>query len=249
MKPLKISAVSYLNTFPFVYGLQQSGLLKDFSLEMDVPSVCAAKLKSGEVDIALVPVGAIIDFDYVNFVSDYCIGARNEVRTVLLLSQKPLAQISKIHLDFDSRTSVTLARVLAASFWKISPGWENTKFSPGIFEDHEAIVAIGDKTFELAGKYAYRYDLATEWIRYTSLPFVFAAWLSVKKQSEKRMAELNKALLFGIEHKKETLQYFYDKLPTSFEDALSYLENNISYELDLPKKKGLEKFLELQQKL
>ena len=249
MEPLKISAVSYLNTFPFVYGLRESGLLENFSLQLDVPSVCASKLKSGAVDIALVPVGAIIDFEFVRFVSDYCIGANNEVRTVLLLSHKPLEQISRIHLDFDSRTSVMLVRVLAASFWKITPEWENTRFTQEIFDDHEAVVAIGDKTFELADKYAFRYDLAAEWIRFTSLPFVFAAWLSVKEQPQERIADLNRALSFGINHLKETLFYFKDKLPTSFEDALSYLENNISYQLDLSKKKGLEKFLQLQQKL
>lgn len=248
MKPLRISAVSYLNTFPFVYGLTESGILKDFTLELDVPSVCAAKLKNGEVDIALVPVGAIRDFDFVRFVSEYCIGATNEVRTVLLLSKKPLKEIQEICLDFDSRTSVILARVLAKSYWKINPEWKDIKQS-GLNTGHEAIVAIGDKTFELKKKYPYHYDLATEWIAYTSLPFVFAAWLSVKKQSAKKIADLNKALSYGIGHKKDCIDFFKDRLPTSYEDALSYLENNISYDLDQSKKRGLEKFLKLQQKL
>ena len=63
MEPLRISAVSYLNTFPFVYGLKQSGLLTNFDLSLDVPSMCAEKLKNGQADIALVPVGALPEID------------------------------------------------------------------------------------------------------------------------------------------------------------------------------------------
>ena len=77
---LKISAVSYLNTYPFVYGLQQSGLLDKFKLELDVPSVCASKLKNNQADIALVPVGALPDFDQYELTSCYCIGAVNQVK-------------------------------------------------------------------------------------------------------------------------------------------------------------------------
>ena len=62
MELIKISAVSYLNTFPFVLGIKTSGELDDIELQLDVPSICAEKLKAGIVDLALVPAGALPDF-------------------------------------------------------------------------------------------------------------------------------------------------------------------------------------------
>jgi chorismate dehydratase len=107
----------------------------------------------------------------------------------------------------------------------------------------EAIVAIGDKTFELVKKYPYCYDLAGEWIKFTSLPFVFAAWVSNKSIPEDLRRALNNALEFGVNHIKETLEYFRDRLPAD-EDCQSYLEKNISFFLDDEKKKGLNLFLD-----
>lgn len=243
MELFKISAVSYLNTFPFVYGIQRSGLLRDYRLDLDIPSLCAEKLKNGEVDVALIPVGALNDLASYEFVTDFCIGAVNSVKTVLLLSHKPLSEIREIGLDYDSRTSVQLVKVLAKHHWKIDPLWKN--LMPGqALQDHglEAIVAIGDKTFDLVKKYPYCYDLAEEWIRLTSLPFVFAAWVTTKKLSEALQTDLNRALEYGINHIKETLEFFKDKLPAG-EDCQSYLEQNISYSFDERKKEGLQLFL------
>lgn len=249
MNPVKISAVSYLNTYPFVYGLLHSGLMDNFRLELDVPAVCAAKLKNGDADIALIPVGAITDFDYVNFVSEYCIAAENEVRTVLLLSKSPLKQIKKIHLDPHSRTSVKLARVLSEKYWKINPVWEDIRSWSEPLDEVEAVVAIGDKTFMLRNEFPYVFDLAEEWIKFTSLPFVFAAWLSVEKQPASVVNQLNSALKYGVEHIEETIRFFNDKLPTTIDDAMLYLQQNISYNFDLKKKKGLEKFLGLSGRI
>jgi chorismate dehydratase len=205
--------------------------------------VCAEKLKNGEVDIALVPVGSIPEFENPVIISEFCIGAVGKVKTVLLLSQKPLQQIDNIFLDYDSRTSVQLVKVLAAKYWNIQPNWKDLK--PGQ-SDHpgqfESLVAIGDKTFELVSEYKYVYDLAEEWFLYTGLPFVFAVWLSKKTLPTVYLKQLNEALSYGLKHKAESLIYFKDKLPPCG-DCLSYLENNISFLFDVEKKKGMELFL------
>lgn len=244
MELLKISAVSYLNTFPFVFGLNQSGFLKNFSLELDVPSICAEKLKSGSVDVALVPVAALPEIDNFHYISDYCIGAVSDVKTVLLLSKVPLEQISCIFLDFDSRTSVNLIKVLAKNYWKIKPTWENLKSGEASTRHEiESLVAIGDKTFEMRTHFPYVYDLAGAWISHTGLPFVFAVWISRKKLPDDVLSQFALALTYGITHKKECIEYFRDKLPDC-DDCLSYLEHNISYDFDSKKKAGLEKFLD-----
>jgi chorismate dehydratase len=245
MNTLRISAVSYLNTIPFVYGILESGFLNNFKLELDVPSLCSKNLLADEVDIALVPVGAIPDFAQYHIVGNYCIGAVNKVRTVLLLSHVPMDRITKVHLDWDSRTSVQLVQVLAKKFWHIDPEW--IPLDPGGSEQggqQESLVAIGDKTFSLASRYEYIYDLADEWIKYTSLPFVFAVWMTKQKLPESILDNFNKALEYGVNHKEETIRFFMDKLLPGV-DPMDYLSNNISFAFDEAKKKGLELFLSM----
>jgi chorismate dehydratase len=103
-------------------------------------------------------------------------------------------------------------------------------------------VAIGDKTFGLVNQYKYVYDLAGEWIRFTSQPFVFAVWLRIKSVEQERLEALNEALAWGIARKADALEYFRDKLPPCG-DCLKYLEENISYDLDDKKKAGMKLFL------
>lgn len=245
MDLLRISAVSYLNTFPFVYGIQQSGILKDYRLDLDIPSICAEKLKRGLVDVALIPVGALNDLSTFEFVTEYCIGAVDTVKTVLLLSHKPLQEIREIGLDFDSRTSVQLVKILARNHWNIHPSWKNLLPGQASQENAaEALVAIGDKTFGLVKKFPYCYDLAEEWIQFTSLPFVFAAWVTTRQLPLPVRNNLNRALGYGVTHIRETLEFFKDRLPEG-EDCKSYLEKNISYSFDEPKKNGLTLFLNL----
>ncbi len=243
MECLRVSAVSYLNTFPFVYGLRESGIMHNIRLELDVPSVCAENFKAGKADIALVPAGALPELTDYKYVSDFCIGAVNPVRTVLLLSKKPLDQISKVYLDFDSRTSVELVKVLARHYWQINPEWKNLKSGQSSSgQDLESLVAIGDKTFEISHHFPYVYDLAEAWIDFTGLPFVFAVWISRSQITALVEEQFNRALLYGINHKRECLDYFIDKLPAGI-DCLSYLEDNISYKFDAKKKQGVERFL------
>jgi chorismate dehydratase len=249
MDLVKISAVSYLNTFPFVLGIKTSGELDDIELQLDVPSICAEKLKAGIVDLALIPAGALPDFDNPFFISDYCIGAENKVKTVLLLSHQPLDKITSIHLDFDSRSSVSLVQVLAKNYWKINPQW--VPLPPGRAqkpEDLESLVAIGDKTFQISADFPYVYDLAEEWVKFTGLPFVFACWISTKPLHEGFLAHFNRALAYGIDHIREVPEFFRNSIPKGV-DSIRYFEENISYTFDDKKKKGLELFLSLLKNL
>ncbi len=243
MKKIRITAVSYLNTFPFVYGLQQGPYARQFSLRLAVPSQCAVSLKEGSADIALIPAGALRDFGNPRILTRYCIGAEGPVRTVLLLSEVPLSQISLVALDFDSRTSVELVKVLARHYWKIKPQF--IPLEPGVLMTGgtriRSVVAIGDKTFELAPQYPYVYDLAAEWISFTALPFVFAVWAAAGPVDEETEAMLNESLQYGISHLEECVDFFRDRMPQCG-DCVAYLRNNISYLLDERKWDGMNLF-------
>ena len=238
---MRLSAVSYLNTKPFIYGLYKSSLSDYIELSLDIPSVCAQKLLDGSVDIALTPVAIIPELPQAYLVSDYCIGANGEVKTVCLYSEKPLPEIRRVFLDFHSRTSVMLTRILLEHYWKLTP--ELVPASPGFEQEIKGDTAgllIGDRTIGLDQKFPYVYDLGTAWTTWTSLPFVFAAWISVKPIKEDFTRQFNEALRMGLEHLPELMKI----LPTipNF-DLHSYYQNNISYELDQAKWKALQMYL------
>ena len=118
---VRVTAISYLNTIPFVYGLRNHPVSSRISLDFATPAQAAERLKSGLTDSSIVPVAAIPEVENARIISDYCIGADAEVASVLLCSGKPLEQIKQLKLDVDSRTSVLLARVMCENYWSISP--------------------------------------------------------------------------------------------------------------------------------
>jgi chorismate dehydratase len=242
MKPIRITAVSYYNTLPFIYGLTHSGLLSGFELSLDVPSECARKIITVEADLGLIPVGALPGIPDYKLISNFCIGADKEVKSVLLLANSALQDLKTIYLDTDSRTSVNLVKILAQNFWNIHPQWKSLKELNGNLSREEGIVLIGDKTFGLSSKYPYCYDLAGEWIKYTGLPFVFAAWITRKPLPARFESDFQSALAWGTDHREESV-IIAEKPHITEQELISYLKNDISYPLDARKLKGMELFL------
>ena len=108
----KLSVVSYLNTIPFIYGLKQYGLDKKLDISLDIPFACAEKLLSKKVDIGLVPIVVLKQLEDAQIISDYCIGANGAVDTVCLFSDVSFDAVEGILLDYQSRTSVELLKIL-----------------------------------------------------------------------------------------------------------------------------------------
>lgn len=249
MNLLRISAISYLNTVPFIYGIKESGFLSNYRLDFDVPSTCAEKLKSGATDVGIVPVAAIQEIPNARLAADYCIGAEGPVKSVILVSLSTLDKIHTIYLDPESRTSVQLVRVLASEYWKKNFIYE--KLTPAILQtlpEGTGAVIIGDKTFGMENVFPNIYDLAAEWIAFTGLPFVFACWISNGKLPESTRIQFNKALKFGIEHLDEAIRQVDPSLFPDL-DIVTYFTENISYPLDNQKKAGLERFLSYLKQL
>ena len=243
MEKIRMSAVSYLNTVPFTHGIRHSEIFKDVSLSLDIPSVCAQKLINKNVDLGLVPVAALLEIKDYFIVTDYCIGAEGPVQSVMLMSNVPLHEIKFIYLDYQSKTSVLLNRILAANFWKLNVEWLDSE--PGYeekIEGNTAAVIIGDRVFTNRNKYPYQYDLAEEWKKFTGLPFVFAVWASTSELSQDFIQLFNKALDFGLKNKTAALKEWKNEIPSDL-NAFDYLENSISYNLNDEKKKAMKLFL------
>src|SRR5215467_8843515 len=120
MGKIKIAAVTYLNTKPFVYGIHQSGLSKEVELILDYPAGIAEELQNGNADVALLPVAVIPEIQNAEIVTDYCIGCDGTVSSVCLYSDVPIEEAKEIFFDYQSRTSVELAKILLNDFWKLN---------------------------------------------------------------------------------------------------------------------------------
>ncbi len=246
MAPIRVGCVSYLNSKPFVEGLKNSGA--GFDISLDIPSVCASKLMDGTIDVGLVPVAVIPALNYHEIISPYCISADGPVRTVVLASQMPLHDIKKIFLDYQSLTSVNLAKILAQHFWDISPLWEKAQYGyENKIEGDTAGVIIGDRVFDNHHKFSYIYDLAEEWGKFTGKPFVFACWVANKPLSENIKEQFGELLKSGIEALPVVIKNESSNYPDrNIED---YFWHNIQFDLTDARKEGLELFLDYLKKI
>lgn len=233
-----------MNTKPLIYGVKQSSLMNEIELIEDYPSRIADMLLNDEIDVGLVPVAIIPKMREHYIVTDYCIGAEGVVATVSLFSDVPVDKIEKVLLDYQSRTSVNLARVLLKNFWKVQPSFEDAGED---FQKHitgsTAGVVIGDRAFEQRKKSAYDYDLALAWKQWTNLPFVFAAWVANKSLPMEFLKTFNQANAYGLQKLDEVVA----ENPYEGYDLAKYYSDNISYDLTDQKKEGLNKFLSLLQ--
>ncbi|MDB2675365.1 menaquinone biosynthesis protein [Flavobacteriales bacterium] len=240
---MKVCSVSYLNSIPFVYGLENSTL--DIHLSTAIPSECASKLLKKEVDIALVPVAVIPEMDYSKIISSFCISCDGPVQTVCLFSDCPLDEIDTIYLDYHSKTSNALVQILCREYWKITPKFIDSEHN---FEEkiggRTAGVIIGDRANAYRDSYDHIYDLCGEWKKYTSLPFVFACWVSNSPLNEEKELSFSNALAFGIDNLEEAIKSKSHLFDTKI-DKTNYLTKVINYHLDDDKRKSMQLFFKL----
>lgn len=245
---LTISCVSYANSVPYVYGLKKlvESHPNEVIFSLDNPAICADKIISGSVDIGLVPVAILEKLNFYRFIGEFGIAANGVVQTVLLLSNSPLQKINKIHLDYQSRTSVVLLKILCKFFWDIQP--EFVQSSPGYeqnISENEGGLVIGDRCFRIANTFKYQYDLSYEWKIFTQLPFVFATWVSNKSKVHPLEGELLNAFDFGVDNKMIALE---SRTDFAFSDLVSnYVSQIIIYRLTEKHFQAMKLFHSFQQ--
>ncbi|MEO0724955.1 MAG: menaquinone biosynthesis protein [Bacteroidota bacterium] len=242
MKKIRVTAVSYLNTKPLLYGLLTSPLAEEIDLSLNIPSECARKLRDGEVDLALTPVAILPELPEWHLASDYCIGAEGAVQTVNIYGEVPITEMEEIYLDHHSRTSVALTQVLMKKLWQTEPRY--LPATEGYIDDiteRRGGVVIGDRTIGLEGRFPFVYDLSEAWHTLTGLPFVFAAWVSTKPLPEDFVIAFSAAMKNGI----AAIPKLKLLLPSPHPDfdLAAYFTKYISYQLTADKRQALDQFL------
>jgi chorismate dehydratase len=242
LKKIKVGIVNYLNTAPLVYGLKNSSVIDEIELVPDYPANLANDLLEDSIDVGLVPVAVIPYLSQWWLIGDHCIGCEGPVASVCIFSDVPIEKTKKIILDYQSRTSAELARLLIRDYWKL-PHVDvinaTGDFQHEIHGDTAGLV-IGDRSFVQRKKSKYAYDLGDAWHRHTGLPFVFAAWISNKPLPADFIEKFNAANAFGASNISDVIASL--TINGGF-DLEEYFGKYISYTLDDRKRKALRAFL------
>jgi chorismate dehydratase len=240
-----VGAVSYLNTRPLLYGIENSPVVREISLVKEYPAKIADMLLADEIDIGLVPVAIIPLMKEYHINTRYCIGSDGPVASVCLFSDVPIEEIKTVLLDYQSRTSVMLAEILFERHWKHTPSFEAA--GPDFFKQingNTAAVVIGDRAIQLRASTPYVYDLGEAWKQMTDLPFVFAAWVSNKVLDPGWVERFDRANAFGLKNINKVVE----EEPEMEFDLTEYFTQNLSYDFDEKKQQGLNLFLNILTK-
>jgi len=221
--------VSYLNTKPLLYGLEHGQMSNEVELVLDYPANLVRLLQSNQIDIGLIPVGALPSLGDYHIISDYCIGTEGEVASVAVFSEVPMEEIDTVLLDYQSRTSVMLCKILFEKHWKKKVQFIDAKDESYIdnIRGNVAGLVIGDRALKIRDKFKFKFDLGLAWKEMTGLPFVFAVWVRKKEISGEFIPLFNEANGMGL----SKINLIIDYNNESIYPMDMYFRKNISYRL------------------
>jgi chorismate dehydratase len=247
MTKLRIASSIYLNSAPlcysFIYGEQKDRCLM---LPDAAPARCSDMLRDGAVDAALIPVIEYQRIDGINIARGACVASKKSVRSVVLASRVEIDKVRSVALDTSSRTSAALIQIILSRFYRIDPRYRPSppKIEEMLRADDAALI-IGDPAMLIDRSGLYVYDMAEEWRRHTGLPFVFAFW-AIRADSTAWPGEIEfiAARREGIAHIPQIARMYSKSLGLRREELISYLTENISYDLDEESFAGLKLYYE-----
>ena len=254
LPPVRVGAVAYLNTRPLVEGLAGA---PGIDLSFAVPSELARQLADGDLDVALLPTIELARIPGLVLLPGLGIECDGAVRSVLLVSRRPLSLVRRVALDPESRTSNALTQVLFHE--RFGDGNEGrVEFEPApagatlaeLLEDHDfdAAVRIGDKALgDPIPEGVEAHDLGAAWLEATGRPFVFAAWVArgtaATTTAPTNTAPTNTVPPSTLERLEEAYALGRSRIDAIAREhastrgidaavAASYLRDNIRFELD-----------------
>jgi chorismate dehydratase len=251
--PIRVGAVSYLNSKPLYYRLTE--FAPGVRLSMELPSRLADQLARGELDVALIPSveylrGAAAGY---RIVPGFAIAARGPVRSVKLYSRVPFDRIERLALDEGSRTSQALARVWLDAAHGVRPGRiEPLPMGLPMQESTaDAVLLIGDRAMKDPDQpFFARVDLAEAWVALTGLPFVFALWVARPGVDLGPLpAALARSRAEGLAHADRIAAESGPRLGLEVAACYDYLTRVLSYDLGKPELAGLRRFARMAAEL
>lgn len=221
----------------------------------NAPARSAELLAQDRVDAALVPVIAYQILDGIRLIPDVCVGAKERVRSVCLVTNGgDLENVRSVALDTSSQTSVALTKIIFREFLGFEPVWREARPDiDAMLADSDAALLIGDPALQLSAdsrlkapdsKLKY-FDLAELWKHHTGFGFVFAMWMTRKESIAINFAAARDE---GLAHLDEIIANYETDIRLGNDEMRQYLSENISYSIDDSMRRGLELFFELAAK-
>ena len=270
MAKLRISVVQYLNTAPLVRGFTHGPHEGKYELSFTVPSQCAEALRTGAVDIAIIPAIEYQRIDGLVILPHISIAAKNRVRSLLIVAKKPIQQVRSIALDRSSRSTQALTRILADRHWKIIPEfYEAAPDLHEMLERADAALLIGDPALRLSiaiakncsvgprgeavcyaatlgltsAEILHVYDVVGEWTSFTGLPAVMAVWAAKREVATPELvADFVSSRDFGLISIGEICVEAAQELELPQAELETYLRENIDFSLNEENRRGLERY-------
>jgi chorismate dehydratase len=270
VNPLRISIVEYLNTAPLVRGFTHGPLRGKYELSFTVPSQCAEALRSGAVDVAIIPAIEYQRIPDLVILPNLSIASKQSVRSLLLVSRKPIQEVTRIALDRSSRSTQALTRILCEKRWHIAP--EFFEAAPDLrqmLQQADAALFIGDPALRLAIATAphsrrdasgeviapalaaglsgsgslFIYDIVEQWRTITGLPAVLAVWAAPRSAITPELAQdFQDSLAFGLRHLDAIAAEAAKEMNLPAAELRRYLAENIDYHLDEENLRGLTRY-------
>lgn len=238
--------MNFLNTTPLVWGMLHGPQQELFDLDFRIPSACADQMARGAADIGIVPCIELSRQD-LEVIPGAGIACHGPVRSILLVSQRPAAEIRTLAVDCSSRTSVQLARVILER--RYGAQYTAIPQAPDLdamLRVADAALIIGDPALRVdPARLPYEiHDLGGEWVEMTGLPMVFAVWAARKGVVTPEVAEAFRgSCRYGLGRMDEIVAAESARLGFAPELVRNYLTRHIVHELGPREYQGMDLFL------
>ena len=249
LRPVRVGAVSYLNSKPLIEGLDR--YTDELDLSLNYPSRLADDLAEGLLDVGLIPSIELLRNPDYEVISDACVASSGSVMSVKVYSSVDVGDIRRLASDEGSRTSTALAQVILGERYGVEPELETLPLGLSTDStDADAVLLIGDRAMHPpVEEFVETWDLGDEWYRWTGLPFVFAVWAARLGSDLGPVEEiLGEARNRGVENIDQIAAREAPQLDFSETTANRYLKQNLSYHLGSAQRNGLRLFQRLAAK-
>lgn len=187
---LRCGRIIYTNDLPIYTAFDVDAIGYPGSLHADVPAKLNAMLVSGELDLSPISAFAWAEHaDELVLLPDLCIGARDEVVSVVLVSQTPPALLDgvTIALTSESASGRNLLRVVLERRYGVQPRYLDSDRPLEVAAQGKPALLIGDSAIDALERFPGDavYDLGQLWHEWTGQQTVFAVWAARRDAYER----------------------------------------------------------------
>jgi len=196
---LRSGRIVYTNDLPIYTAFDEGVVRYPGPLLADVPANLNAMLLDGRLDLS--PISAFAwaqHADQYVLLPELCIGARDEVWSVVCVSRVPLAELdgATIAVTRESASGRNLLRVLLERRYGVHANFVEHDDPYGVAASGKPALLIGDRAIDARQTFARTHvrDLGADWHAWTGLDMVFAVWAVRRDTFAKHPAAVRAAL-------------------------------------------------------